>query len=71
MLDARVPTMAQWIRFLTAAARLAVEVRLATVAAQIQSLAWKLPYAVGVAIKKKKILDAHREMGDLSWGADM
>ena len=27
---------------------------IAAVVAQIQSLAWELPYAVGVAVKKKK-----------------
>ena len=56
---------------LTAAALVATEIRvlspglsprvkgpgIATAAAWIQSLSWELPYAMGVAIKNKKILD--------------
>ena len=69
----RVPTGVQWAKNLTAAVRLLRRCRLnpwpgtvrllverssvATVAAQIQSLAQELPYATGVAIKKKKKKD--------------
>ena len=58
--------MAQWVKNPTAMARVAAEVSglipravgialaQVTTAAQIQSLAWELPYDVGAAIKRKK-----------------
>ena len=59
--------MAQWVKNLTVVAQVAVEVwvqsppvqwvkgsSMATAAAWIQSLTWELPYAMGVAIKRKK-----------------
>ena len=42
-----VPTVAQWVKNLTAATQVAVE-------AWVQSLAWELLYAIGAAIKKEK-----------------
>ena len=60
-----VPAMARWVKNPTAVAQLAVEVRVpslaegvkvsvvATAAPQIQTLAWELLFAIGVAIKFK------------------
>ena len=57
-----VPTMAQWVKNVTAVSQVAVEAwvpslaqgtglkDLATAAAQIQSQAWELPHALGAAI---------------------
>ena len=63
----RIPAVAQWIKNPTAVApvlipSLAQWVKGSGVAAatpQIHSLAWKLPYAVGVAIKLKNKLKTH------------
>ena len=59
--------MVQWVKNLTAVAWVAVEVQVrshpcavgygsgvAAAVAQIQSLAWELPYAMGVAKKRRK-----------------
>ena len=46
--------MVQWVQNLTAVARVAA-------VPWIQSLAWKLSYAVGVAIKKNLFFSQHSE----------
>ena len=45
-----IPSLVQWVK----APSIAAAAALVTGAAQIWSLAWGLPYAVGVPIKKKK-----------------
>ena len=49
-----VPAVVQWVKNSTAVARI-------TAAAQIQSLARELPYAVGAAMKEKKKKKGHSD----------
>jgi len=45
-----VPGLACWVK----GSGIATTVALVAVVAQIQSLAWELPYAIGAAMKKEK-----------------
>ena len=47
-----IPSEMQWIK----GSGVAVAVVQVTAAAQIQSLAWELPYTAGVAAKKKDVM---------------
>ena len=45
-----IPSLLQWVK----GSGIAAAVAWVTAAAQIQSLAWEIPYAAGAAIKKKR-----------------
>ena len=45
-----IPSLLQWVK----GSGIGAAVSWVTAAAQIQSLAWEIPYAAGAAIKKKR-----------------